>query len=299
MFFISPQFSLFFGEKNRKPPTPQCIANNKRKITYCGRSVTKYVLEEHPELREKKLITISPGGFKGFYMLGVTAYIKAHYDLSPNKYIFSGSSAGAWNALVLSYKGDGAHLFKSIYDIVREINVDFKSGSIHAMQKRLRTMILENFRDEDFAFDNLFIGITHLDFFMPRTTIYTGFESLRDAVDCCMASSHIPIVTGGVVNRYRGLNAFDGGFSKYPYLNLIPPMLEITPDIWTSAPPPSPPLRCNAQRHCSLPRIEDITTLFSKHIYDLVELFELGFIETFENSAQLHKNFSAGSRSSS
>lgn len=276
-----------------KAPTPQCLTDNAKRVSYCGRNVMKYVLQETPELREKKLITVSPGGFKGFYMLGVTAYIKAHYELSPKDYIFSGSSAGAWNALVLSYKGDGAQLFKKIYAIIRDINRDFKRGSIHTMQKKMRNLILENFRDDEFALNNIFIGVTHLDCFMPRTTIYTGFESLRDAVDCCIASSHVPFITGGAVARYRGLNAFDGGFSKYPYLNLVSPVLEITPSIWSTASLPSPPspAKGGATRHdCKLlkiPRIEEFTTLFSKHIYDLVELFELGFLETFENGANL------------
>ena len=50
----------------------------------------------------EKIITISPGGFKGIYMFGVCTYIKEHYELS--KYTFSGASAGAWNALLMSYK---------------------------------------------------------------------------------------------------------------------------------------------------------------------------------------------------
>lgn len=282
-----------------KAPSPQCLTDNAKRVCYCGRNVMKYVLQETPELREKKLITVSPGGFKGFYMLGVSAYIKAHYDLSPEKFIFSGSSAGAWNALVLSYKGDGAQLFKKIYAIIRDVNSDFKRGSIHTMQKKMRRLILENFRDDEFALNNIFIGVTHLDCFMPRTTIYTGFESLRDAVDCCIASSHVPFITGGAVSRYRGLNAFDGGFSKYPYLNLVPPVLEITPSIWSEAPMPSPPpQRTVARSECTLlkkiPRIEEFTTLFSKHIYDLVELFELGFLETFENAAILERRILNG-----
>ena len=166
------------------------------------------------------------------------------------------------------------------------------------MQKRLRDMLLNNFCDEDFALDNLFIGITHLKFFIPHTIIYSGFESLSDAIDCCMASSHIPVLTGDIVNNYRGFNAFDGGFSKYPYLNLIKPILEIKPNVWSSAllpciPPP--PKFCGAERKGVVKYkptyIEEFTTLFSKNIYDLVELFELGFLDTFENKEVLDSIF--------
>lgn len=296
VFLFSNNYSLFYGIKFHKKifskfygggsevkpikplSLPQCIVNNKNKKSYCGNNATQFILNENPELLEKKLITISPGGYKGFYMLGITSYIKAHYDLSPDKYIFSGSSAGAWNALILSYKGDKKYLLRSIYSIVFEVNRDFKQGSIHTMQKKLRAMILNHFRDEDFAFDNLFIGVTHLYFLMPHTTIYTGFENLSDAVDCCMASSHIPILTGDCVNNYRGLKAFDGGFSKYPYLNLIKPTMEITPDIWSST---------FFKKKGKSMSIDDFTTLFSKNIYDLIELFELGFFDTIRNKALL------------
>ena len=293
LFFalLSPKspdaFGLFPCLRNREPPVPQCITHNAKQVSYCGRNVVKYIAEEMPNLHDKKLITISPGGLKGFYMLGVAAYIKAHYTLSPDKYIFSGSSAGAWIALFMSYKGDGAHIFKILHTFVRELNRDFRRGSFRTMLINLRALILENFRDEDFALENVFIGITHLDFFMPKTTIYTGFESLRDAVDCCTASSHIPFFTGGAVARYRGLRAFDGGFSKYPYLSLVEPVLEITPGVWSRGGEA-------AAKTAPIPRvslnIHDYTTMFSKHMYDLVELFELGFLETFENDIYLRKS---------
>jgi len=53
---------------------------------------------------EKKIIAISPGGYHGFYMMGISNYIKENYDLS--NYLFTGASAGAWNALFMTYKGD-------------------------------------------------------------------------------------------------------------------------------------------------------------------------------------------------
>jgi len=299
ILLLSYNYPLLSGIKinekmfSQKLKLPQCIVNNKNKVKYCGHEVTNFVLNEQPELNKKKLITISPGGFKGFYMLGIVSYIKAYYDLPKEEYIFSGSSAGAWNALVMTYKGDGDYLFKMMYEIVREINKDFKKGSILTMQIKLRNMILNNFCEDDFALDNLFIGITHFRYFIPHTTIYTGFDSLSDAIDCCMASSHIPVLTGDIMNKYRGLNAFDGGFSKYPYLNLINPVLEIKPSIWNSALLPCiPPPKFYKNKYNPTPKcIEEFTTLFSKNIYDLVELFELGFLDTFENKHILDSIF--------
>ena len=54
--------------------------------------------------KDKKLIILTPGGLYGFYTLGVSCYIKNHYNLTD--FIFSGSSAGSWNSLFLSYQGN-------------------------------------------------------------------------------------------------------------------------------------------------------------------------------------------------
>ena len=47
-----------------------------------------------------KIISSKAAGLKGFYMLGVSKYIKDNYDLSDT--IFYGASAGSWNSLYLS-----------------------------------------------------------------------------------------------------------------------------------------------------------------------------------------------------
>ena len=49
----------------------------------------------------KKLIISTPGGLHGFYLMGVSSYLKERYDLSDC--IFSGASAGAWNSLFLCF----------------------------------------------------------------------------------------------------------------------------------------------------------------------------------------------------
>ena len=40
-----------------------------------------------------KSLILNPGGLKGYYMLGISQYIKQHYDLS--NWHYYGSSAGA------------------------------------------------------------------------------------------------------------------------------------------------------------------------------------------------------------
>jgi hypothetical protein len=55
---------------------------------------------------------------------------------------------------------------------------------------------------------------------------------LEDAINCCIASSHIPILTGGLTNKYHNMFAFDGGFSSYPYVNRTR-ILHISPSMWS------------------------------------------------------------------
>ena len=78
---------------------------------------------------EKKVITISPGGFRGFYMLGLCKYLKENYELED--YIFSGASAGAWNSLFLSLKENDDDFINYIFDIdytnVKNSPIDYES----------------------------------------------------------------------------------------------------------------------------------------------------------------------------
>ena len=78
------------------------ISNNNKKIF--GDDEKENFFMENEFIKNKKIISISPGGFKGVYMLGICMYIKDHFDLRP--FIFSGASAGAWNSLMLTCKKD-------------------------------------------------------------------------------------------------------------------------------------------------------------------------------------------------
>jgi hypothetical protein len=168
--------------------------------------------ENNEFIKNKKLISISPGGFKGFYELGILSYIKDNYDLT--NYIFSGASAGAWNALFMCYKHN-THNF--IYNILTK---NRQSINIKEVQYFLKYTLLSKYNTDDFDLRKLFIGVTTIDNFKLDTNIFSDFISLEDAINCCMASSHIPFITGDMTNRYRDTYTLDGGFSQYPYLNI-------------------------------------------------------------------------------
>ena len=156
-----------------------------------------------------------------------------------------------------------------------------------------------NFNDSDFELNKIYIGVTTIhpkNYYMPnesnpyfihnnnntshfiKTSIFYNFTNLEDVLDCCIASSHIPMITGGFINRYKNYYTFDGGFSRYPYYDLISPDLIITPDIW------------DIKKKSGF-KIEDYTTLLFKEKYDFMQLYEKGYNDTQNNRDVLDKIF--------
>jgi hypothetical protein len=169
------------------------------------------------------LITLSPAGLQGFYTLGVSSFIKENYNLEP--FVFSGASAGSWNALYMTYKGESD-------DIPNKIKNITKTNSINKLEKNIKKIFLELYNDEDFDLKKLYIGVTTFEKFRFKTRIYNDFDSLEDALDCCIASSHIPLITGGLILKYKNRISFDGGFKKYPYLAVEEPTIHVNPEMW-------------------------------------------------------------------
>jgi hypothetical protein len=199
----------------------QCIITNKNNLVYCEKDKELF-LEDNNFIKNKKLISISPGGLKGFYELGVLSYIKDNYNME--NYIFSGASAGAWNALFMCHKND-TKMF--VFNLLSDYKL-LQVKSIYYLKYKLLT----KYNSNDFDLRRLFIGVTTLKNFKPVTNIFSDFTNLEDAINCCIASSHIPLITGGITNRYHNKYVFDGGFSKYPYLNFTENVLHITPGMW-------------------------------------------------------------------
>ena len=201
-------------------PRKKYLINNKLHKKYCYKSTSNYLKTCY---KDKKIITISPCGFYGFYTLGVCMYIQTHYDTSD--YIFSGTSAGAWNSLLMTIK-DKKKLEKN-KDIFN--SETYKNKKVSQILNEIKKNLLDNFVTDDFDFNRLFIGVTTLD----KTRIYTDFETLEDALQCCVSSSTIPFITGSIFNKYKNIRTYDGVFSKNPYLNIGENVyLHINPNIW-------------------------------------------------------------------
>ena len=224
-------------------------------------------INQNEFIQNKKIISISPGGYKGVYMLGICIYIKDNFNL--DEFIFSGASAGAWNSLMLCCKKD-AHFFKT--DIV-DYSIK-NSKTIFELEYLMKKKILEYYTTDDFELRKLFIGVTSLNGYYPETQIFSNFNNLEDAINCCIASSHIPLVTGGIINKYNNMFTFDGGFSKTPYLNISENVLHITPSMWNN----TQPTKRNSMRD-----FNEFTTLFSKHKYNFTELYINGYHDAKKN----------------
>ena len=222
----------------------------------------------------KKVISISPGGYRGFYLFGVCKYIKEHYDLTD--YIFSGASAGSFTGLAFCYK-------KSITEFQNKVIDDsvVNTKSIKELENLVKHKILSQFTKDDFELDKLFVGVTTIQNFKPKTVIHSDFMDLDDAVSACIASSHIPYITGGFSNVYRDKYSFDGGFSKYPYLDTSKSILNITPEIWNN----------DQSKPAKFFRGIDYTSLFSRNKFDFNDMIEKGYKDSEENRYYLDNIF--------
>lgn len=250
-------------------------------LTLYKKTGQKQIENLEPLLEEKpnsKLIISTPGGLFGFYFMGISAYIKENYDLTD--YIFSGASAGAWNSLFLSLKDDPDAFTKEL------LKNNLKSiKSISQLESRMKSVILKKYDDCCFDLDKLYLGVSVLDKSEFKLCIYNDFTDLEDAVDCCIASSHIPFITGGAFNKYRNKISFDGGFYSYPYLNVTTPSLIIAPDIWaenkTSTTTNVTVINCNF----------DNLINFNKFPMDLTKLYNAGYEDSKKNKEYLDNIF--------
>lgn len=177
----------------------------------------------------KKLMIITPGGLYGYYMLGVTRYLKKNFSL--DDYVFSGSSAGAWCALFLCLK-DKKHMTMLLFQLVQHMEEVMGSTTMYEFLFAMKDQVLALTTAADYHLDRLHVGVLKYENYELKTTIYCGFTSLEDAVNCCISSSNIPFLTGEFSHTYQGGMALDGYFAKYPYLNVMEPALVIYPDIW-------------------------------------------------------------------
>jgi hypothetical protein len=231
------------------------------------------------------IVSISPGGYKGFYILGIASYIRDHYNI--DNCIFSGASAGAWVSLLMTYKGN----YKLLLDKMGVFTEDFKKQDIPSMENYMKHMLLLNCQKDDFHLSRLFIGVVQMDKWKFKTNIYSEFHSLEDAIDCCISSSHIPFITGKMTHVYNNKYTFDGGFSKCPYLHNS--HIHIHPSIWPNN-ATNTNTNTNTNKQSLLSNIIPVnryTTLFTKDKYVFEDLYWKGYNHAKNNKDKLDQIF--------
>lgn len=177
----------------------------------------------------KKYIYISPGGIKGFYMLGVISYIKDNYDVSD--YHVIGASAGSWMTIpFLLDKNEFNNLFLNdifkYYDSI--LNSDDKI-SFYNIQ-RDKKEICNKYEKIEYKKINIIsnkITLTGI-----KSVVINDFKCINDVTDYCIASSYIPFITGKFICILNNNLFIDGGFFMKKTYNKINPYFSITYNMW-------------------------------------------------------------------
>ena len=109
--------------------------------------------------------------------------------------------------------------------------IESNVNNLKQLEKNLKKKILTKYTEDDFDLTKLKIALTKIEIF-PKLKIISEFENLEDAIDCCISSSHIPLITGGLINKYKNNIVIDGALSYHSFIKFIQPELHITPSIW-------------------------------------------------------------------
>ncbi len=175
-----------------------------------------------------KIISIKPGGLKGFYVLGMCKFIKETYPL--DNCHFYGSSAGSWNAMYLSLPFDNSYYF----DEIIKINPD-KTKNLYEIELRLKDIILNqaeiNKIDNNISSLNKKCNICLSEFkgYKFKKVIVNEFKNCEDLIDNCIASSHLPLVSNGnIFYKCGNKKIIDGGLFRKNYPKHIEPHLTIS-----------------------------------------------------------------------
>lgn len=213
------------GIKNLNIVKKSYVISRKQNVTFSQNEFNQFMKTDN-YYKNLKQIRLTPGGLSGYYNLGTCVFLKDNYDLS--NYYFTGASAGAWNSLGLAYKSD-INMFAK--HLLNSIQIQGQPQSIYNTQLLLKKKLLNDYTSDDFDLKRIFMGVTHIKNKNIFTNIYTDFKDLEDAIDCAIASSNIPFLTGICNLKYNGHLCLDGGFSVKPYID-DNYELEISPKMW-------------------------------------------------------------------
>jgi len=165
-------------------------------------------LKKNVSIDFKPDIIISPGGYNGFYQLGVCHYIKNNFEFSTKKIL--GFSSGSWAGLFMSLHNK--HSNECIKNIFKQID---KCCPLPNMPGIFQNAI-DKYNYSDFNIDKLHIGVTNVH--STTIEIHNQFLTIKDCTDCCIGSSFVPYVTyKDLFYFYKHKCVVDGGvyYKKY------------------------------------------------------------------------------------
>lgn len=150
-------------------------------------------------------IIIGPGGYYGFYMLGICHYIRNTYNLKDIKMI--GFSAGSMAILFMSLSD------AIVNDYLRKLLNHKIDSDLSKLANNIFSHMKEDIKYKDLELSNKYIGLTTSSYTMD---IYHSFISTDDMVNCCQASSFVPMITNqSLLCYYFGNTYFDGALSYW------------------------------------------------------------------------------------
>jgi len=158
-------------------------------------------------------IILSPGGLLGFYVLGICHYIKNNYNITNKKII--GFSAGSLNNIFLSLDKEYDNIFlQELFKLKLYGNMPLP----YLLNKSINIMNT-NFNIDKFDTTNKFIAVTTN---YNKLEIYNKFLTTNQLMNCCIASSFIPLITyKDIFYFYNGKSSIDGGLLYYKYKNKL------------------------------------------------------------------------------
>ena len=165
------------------------------------------------ELMDNPDIILSPGGLLGYYVLGICHYIKNNYDITNKKII--GFSAGSLNNIFLSLNKKYDTIFLSeLFKLKLNGNMPLP----YLLNKTIQIM-KDNFTINHFDTTNKFIAVTTN---YNKLEGYNKFLTTNQLMNCCIASSFIPLITyRDIFFFYDGKSSIDGGLLYYKYKDKI------------------------------------------------------------------------------
>jgi hypothetical protein len=157
-------------------------------------------------------ILLSPGGYNGFYQLGICHYIKNNFDIQNKKIL--GFSAGSWAGLFLCLNKE--HTNDCIKNIFSQINKYCPLPKLPIIFKKA----IVKYKYDDFNISNLNIGLTNLA--TRNVYIHNEFLTINDCINSCIGSSFVPYITyKDILYFYKNKCVIDGAIYYKNYIKHI------------------------------------------------------------------------------